>query len=65
MVYTAVDRGRDPYKQNMNKYCTAMNILVLKQNAQVMLLKNIGEELINGSRGVVVGFEDGVSSLTS
>ena len=60
-VYTAVDSGQNPYKQNMNKYCIAMDTLVLKEKAQVMLLKNISEELINGSRGVVVGFENGVS----
>lgn len=63
IVYTAVDKGRDPYKTEMNKYCMAMDKLVLKQHAQVMLLKNISENLVNGSRGVVVGFEDMVSSL--
>ncbi|KAK3751838.1 hypothetical protein QZH41_001038 [Actinostola sp. cb2023] len=61
MIYTAQDQGQSPYVENMNKYVIAMDKLVLKKGAQVMLLKNLTEELINGSRGVVEGFDkDGV-----
>merc|ERR1719284_1831387 len=34
--------------------------LVLKEGAQVMLLKNTSETLVNGSRGVVVKFVEAV-----
>jgi len=63
VVYTAEDYGQSPYVDNMSKYVIAMDQLVLKIGAQVMLLKNLTEDLINGSRGVVVAFDDhGVSS---
>lgn len=34
-----------------------MKQIELKKQAQVMLLRNISESLVNGSRGVVVDFE--------
>ena len=36
--------------------CIAPKILQLKLNAQVILLKNMDDTLVNGSMGVVVGF---------
>lgn len=36
--------------------CLAPQIMTLKQDAQVMLLKNMDMDLVNGSIGVVVGF---------
>ncbi|XP_048580160.1 ATP-dependent DNA helicase PIF1 isoform X2 [Nematostella vectensis] len=56
--YLARDTGSLPYRDNMNKYVIAMDKLVLKVGAQVMLLKNLTDELINGSRGIVTGFDE-------
>lgn len=36
----------------------ALKQIELKKQAQVMLLRNISETLVNGSRGVVVDFEN-------
>ena len=42
----------------LNKLCPAGDVLKLKLNAQVILLKNMNfsNSLVNGSRGCVVGF---------
>lgn len=50
--YAAIDSG-DPRKMQS---CIAPQLIQLKMHAQVMLLKNIDLELVNGSLGVVVGF---------
>src|SRR4051794_19850472 len=36
--------------------CLAPKQLFLKRNAQVMLIKNFTKDLVNGKRGIVVGF---------
>jgi ATP-dependent DNA helicase PIF1 len=36
--------------------CLAPQVIQLKMHAQVMLLKNLDADLVNGSLGVVVGF---------
>ncbi len=44
----------------LNKLCPAPELLKLKLNAQVILLKNmnVSNKLVNGSRGIVVGFTE-------
>ncbi|KAI8081943.1 uncharacterized protein B0P05DRAFT_66845 [Gilbertella persicaria] len=50
--FKAIDRG-DPRKIAS---CIAPTVIQLKLHAQVMLLKNIDSDLVNGSLGIVVGF---------
>lgn len=55
-VYRAVDSG--PQQEMAAKNFIVPSELVLKEGAQVILLKNLEPPLlVNGSRGVVVGFE--------
>lgn len=50
--FKSIDSG-DPKKMQS---CLAPQIIQLKLHAQVMLLKNLDADLVNGSLGVVVGF---------
>lgn len=56
--YTAWDSGTTPpaQKQKLLDNMMAVQTLELKANAQVMLLKNIDEALVNGSIGRVLAF---------
>jgi ATP-dependent DNA helicase PIF1 len=59
VMYNSIDS--DPaYKSILDSMCTAKPVLVLKKGSQVMLNKNqeFHGGLVNGSRGVVVGFCD-------
>ncbi|EEB08617.2 pif1 helicase Pfh1 [Schizosaccharomyces japonicus yFS275] len=61
VVYNAIDGGtiRDrAIREKLLQNCMAPQTLVLKVNAQVMLIKNIDEQLVNGSLGKVIGFVD-------
>ena len=55
--YTALDKGTATYLEQLTRSCNAAEKLVLKEGAQVMLLKNLTSALVNGSRGVVVSFD--------
>lgn len=56
ITHTSGNHDLDKYK----KYCTAPESIQLTTDAQVMLLYNmdIGNGLVNGSRGVIIGFID-------
>ena len=57
--FTAEEGGAITNLQQRNKLlqnCMAPQVLELKKDAQVMLIKNIDENLVNGSLGKVIGF---------
>ncbi|XP_067892471.1 ATP-dependent DNA helicase PIF1 [Heterodontus francisci] len=63
-TYEAVDS--DPmFVQILNTQCPVGQTLQLKKGAQVMLTKNLDVErgMVNGARGVVIGFEPGNKPL--
>lgn len=58
-TYNAIDEGEEPYErmQKTLENVMAPKTLVLKKDAQVMLLKNMEQQgLVNGSVGKVIGF---------
>ncbi|KAK6888304.1 ATP-dependent DNA helicase PIF1 [Candida tropicalis] len=60
VIYKAKDSGTLPPKilEQMVSNFLAPQVLQLKVGAQVMLIKNINAQLVNGSLGKVVGFVD-------
>lgn len=57
-VYQAATTGKVQYIENLQRSCLANDILVLKEGALVMCIKNNPEKkYVNGSLGTVVGFE--------
>ncbi len=63
-----IDGLNERYKttwSSLDKYCRAPQKLELKKGCRVMLLKNIDFDagLINGSCGVVEGFDDGIINV--
>lgn len=61
MTFHAVDSGtvQDPkYREKMLSNCMAPPVIHLKKGAQVMLIKNMEETLVNGSIGRVIAFMD-------
>ncbi len=59
-IYQARDHGPKHALDNVSSWSNAVTTLSLKTGAQVVLLKNINIQngLVNGSRGVIVGFSD-------
>jgi ATP-dependent DNA helicase PIF1 len=57
-LFQALD-WEDSYKRlpELLRNCRASRELTLKKGAQVMLIKNLTPQLVNGSQGVVIGFE--------
>ena len=61
MVFQAVDGGTikdDAQRTKLLSNCMAPLSLTLKKGAQVMLIKNFDDTLVNGSLGIVEGFMD-------
>lgn len=61
MTFNAVDSGTitDPkYREKLLSNCMAPPMIHLKKGAQVMLIKNMEDTLVNGSIGRVVAFMD-------
>ena len=58
-TFSAKDMAMSKYYEMQLKNCPALKKLSLKVGAQVILLKNLDPDngLVNGSRGVVVGFQ--------
>lgn len=57
-VFRSEDVGDPKFKDKLLQNCMASISLELKVGAQVMLIKNIDEQLVNGSLGKVYGFMD-------
>ena len=60
-MFKAIDSGDGIGQFKMlNKLCPAQEVIKLKVNSQVMLLKNldVSSSLVNGSRGCVIGFTE-------
>jgi len=55
-TYRAKDHGETYHTEHFNKNCPAPETLNLKVGAQVMLLWNVSDSLVNGSLGVVRSF---------
>src|SRR5579859_952038 len=45
-----------PQREKLLQNCMALQTLEIKKDAQVMLIKNMDENLVNGSLGKVIGF---------
>lgn len=68
---TIVYNARDKYKSKSNSStlnsCPAVSSLELKVGAQVMLIKNTNQHLVNGTVGTVIGFtnvsEDSIKTV--
>src|SRR5689334_16355030 len=74
-VFKAEDSSKfpnSPFLKQLEQNCPAPSVLELKENAQVclgewlvieqvILLRNLSfeKELVNGARGIVIGFEEG------
>ena len=58
MTFRAVDSGDPAVRERLLQHCVAPPVVSLKKGAQVMLIKNMEDTLVNGSIGRVVAFMD-------
>ncbi len=60
MIYDMSFRGPEKLVNSLKKNCLAPEVLKLKEGAIVMFLKNNSKEgYVNGTMGIVIGFDDG------
>jgi ATP-dependent DNA helicase PIF1 len=52
----AKDSGNPNYVNKLDDVCPVPGKLLLKEGAQVMLVKNMNLSLVNGSLGIITGF---------
>lgn len=57
-TYTSIDRYRSKANSSTLDNCPAVLSLELKINAQVMLVKNINKDLVNGTVGTIIGYTE-------
>jgi ATP-dependent DNA helicase PIF1 len=57
-IFECIDTGDEKVRDKLLSNMMAPKSLELKVNAQVMLIKNLDEYLVNGSLGKVIGFSD-------
>lgn len=59
-VFRSITTGKDNYVESLKRSCTAQDVLVLKEGALVMAIKNsLDKKYVNGSIGFVKSFEKG------
>ncbi|UNI21416.1 DNA helicase [Purpureocillium takamizusanense] len=56
--YEAMDTGDPKIRDKLLANMMSPKVIELKQDAQVMLIKNMDDTLVNGSLGKVIGFSD-------
>jgi ATP-dependent DNA helicase PIF1 len=59
-TYTADDIVQNKASSNILKQCPAPDIVELKKDAQVMLIRNLNSDLVNGTVGIITGFTEPV-----
>lgn len=57
-IFYSTDTGDEKYMEKLDNSCPAQKELRLKINAQVCLVRNLDLSLINGSLGIVKGFNE-------
>jgi ATP-dependent DNA helicase PIF1 len=57
-VYECKDKVQPRSNSDILKQCPAPSTITLKKGAQVMLIRNLSADLVNGTVGIIVGFSN-------